>query len=363
VLILPMTPIRKATLLVRHDPALLNNRIFSGEALYGMKSDTYLYIALREQMRARGIELATQDVHPPSEADIVISLDQVDIMQDFVRRSGQQCFLILTEPPVYYPSNYLPARHKVFDKVFTYDYTRVDNKKYFLYYFAIDFESYPPFVSATAEEFSRRKLCTLAAAAFAVSAPPAGSPSLLHERYLTLKWFSDNHPDEFDFYSRGLDPKEFESFRGAGLVKRFLPQTVLQAIAKRRRRVFDKVLRGSIPPEEKVQKLRDYRFYVAYENTGNMPGCISEKIFDCFAASVVPIYLGDPQVNRLIPSACFIDRRKFATHEDLYQFLHRMDYATYAGYLKAIEAFLSSNACANLRPEFNAQLLAKQITE
>ena len=356
-----MTAPLKATLLVRPDPALLNNGIFSGVPLYGMKSDTYLYMALQRELRARGVELATQDVHSMAEADIVISLDQVAAMQGFVRRPGQRCFLVLTEPPVYYPENYLPARHQPFDKVFTYDYSRVDNKKYFQYYFAIDFNSYPPFAAATLEEFARRKLCTLAAAAFAVSRPPAGSPSLLHERYLTLKWFSDHHPDEFDFYSRGLDPKEFESFRGAGLVRRFLPQAVLQAVAKRRRRVFDRVYRGSIPAEEKVQKLRDYRFYIAYENTGNMPGCISEKMFDCFAASVVPIYLGDAQVDRLIPAASFIDRRQFATHEDPYQFLRQMDFETYAGYLRAIEAFLSSDACANLRPEFNAQLLARHI--
>ena len=358
-----MTPSRKATLLVRPDIALLNNRIFSGEALYGMKSDTYLYIALQQELRVRGIELATQDVHPLNEADIIVSLDQVEAMQDFVRRPSQSCYLILTEPPVYYPENYLPARHRPFDKVFTYDYTRVDNIKYFQYHFAIDFDSYPPFVAVTAEEFKRRKLCTLAAAAFAMSPPPAGSPSLLHERYLTLKWFSDNHPDEFDFYSRGLDPKEFESFRGVGLVKRFMPKTVLHAITKRRRRVVDKVFRGSIPAEEKVQKLRDYRFYIAYENTGNMPGCISEKLFDCFAASVVPIYLGDPQVDRIVPATCFINRQSFATHEELYQFLRQMDYETYAGYVRAMEGFLSSNASAILRPEYNARTLAQQITE
>ena len=348
---------RKATFIVREDPALLNNQVFSGNALYGMKSDTYLYVALQQELRTRGFDLATQDLNPVAESELIISLDQVLPYRDVVARPGQRWFLILTEPPTYYPANYEAANHTIFEKIFTWNYPRADNRRYFHYHFAIDFDSYSPYQSVSEAEFKGRKLCTLAAAAFGVSPPPAGSPSLLYERYLTLKWFAEHHPDEFDLYSRGIDPKVYSSFRGARLVGRLLPGFITAALVAKRRRVFERVHRGSIPPDQKIEVLRRYRFYVCYENTGGMPGAISEKIFDCFAAAMVPIYLGDDDLHKLIPPGCFIDRRQFKTHEALYRFLKEMTYAEYSRYICAAEDFLRSPACELFSVGHNVRLI------
>ncbi|QNH61479.1 glycosyltransferase family 10 domain-containing protein [Hymenobacter sediminicola] len=354
----------KATLYVHHDAALLGNKIFSDEPINGMKRDTYLYAALCKVLSQRGIELATQDIHPPQESDLIICLDQPMQFQHFVRtRPGQKLHLILTEPATYYPENWLVENHAPFDRILTYDPTRVDNTRYFQYHYAIDFKDFPRYKRPSEEEFAARKLCVLMAAAFGVVKPPKGSGSLLYERYQTLKWFSEHHPEEFDLFSRGISPKTYVSFRGAGFLSKVLPTYALQLVSKRRERVFARVNRGSVPPNQKIEILQHYRFPISYENTGDTPGYLTEKLFDALAAACVPIYLGHADASRLVPAECFINRSDFRSHEELYQFLKGMGYEEYARYLDASEAFLKSPAMQLLSTEYNAHLMAGVLTQ
>lgn len=348
----------KATLFVREHPCLINNIIFSGEPMEGMKSDAFMFIELRRLLAQHGVALATQDIYPPADSAFVLCVDNTLPFQTMRKPAGQPWYLLLSEPSTYHPHNYLPENQRVFDRIFTYDYRQVDNQKYFLYRFAIDFESYPPFETITKAEFSQRKLCALVAAAFGVSKPSLKSGSLLHERYKILKWFSNHHPDELDFYSRGISIKELQSFRGARLLREVLPEAFFMWLGNRRRRVFDRVHRGAIPPDDKISRLRDYRFAIAYENTGNVPGYLTEKIFDCFAAAVVPVYLGDPAVSQTIPPECFIDRRNFSSHETLYNYLKKMRYATYMAYVEAIQQYWVGPGPKQLTSAANAQLIA-----
>jgi hypothetical protein len=59
-------------------------------------------------------------------------------------------------------------------------------------------------------------------------------------------------------------------------------------------------------------------------------------------AGVVPVYLGAPEIETLIPPETFIDMRKFSSYEDLYQYLSSMGNEEYRGYLSAIIDFLGS---------------------
>ncbi|QNP52630.1 glycosyltransferase family 10 domain-containing protein [Hymenobacter qilianensis] len=352
----------KATLYVREDPVLLENRIFSGESLYGMKSDTYLYVALRDELAKKGVDLATQDIHPPEDSDLIISLDQPLYFQNFTRtRPSQKLHLILTEPATYYPDNWLSQNHASFDKILTYDYSRVDNKRYFHFYFSIDFEDFPPYKRPSEQDFNDRRLCVLMAAAFGVAKPPKGSGSLLHERYLTLRWFSKHHPDEFDLYTRGISSSVYSSFRGAGLLGKVMPQGIMNLIAAQRKKIFARVDRGSAAPDQKIQTLQRYRFSISYENTGDTPGCLSEKIFDSFAAGCVPIYLGHQEVDRLVPSDCFINRRDFKNHEELYQYTKTMTYQQYTKYLDCIESFLNGSQIKMFSKHVNARSMAEVL--
>jgi hypothetical protein len=355
----------KATLYVVEDPALLQNGIFFNESFYGMKNSAFMFSALREHLAQHGIELATQDIHLPEDSELVIGLDNSLPFQKAAWRSSRKTYLILSEPATYYPHNWDSANHQVFDKIFTYNYNMVDNKRYFHYHFAIDLEENKSYWPATEEEFNQRKLCVLMAASFGVVKPPQNSLSLLHERYLTLKWFAQNHPDEFDLYSRVIHPKTYESFRGLGVLQKVasasITERITRLIAARRKALFDIVNRGPVAHDQKIPVLRQYRFNVAYENTGGLPGYLTEKIFDSFAACCVPIYWGDPDVAKSIPKACFIDRRDFSSNEELYQFLKQMKYPEYKQYTDAITAFVEGVEQEKFGSESNARRISEVI--
>jgi len=98
------------------------------------------------------------------------------------------------------------------------------------------------------------------------------------------------------------------------------------------------------PCDSKHEVLKHYKFSIAFENVKGIPGLITEKIFDCFAAGTVPIYLGAPNIRDYIPESTFIDFAKFGNYQALYEYLSNMPEETYRRYLNAAHEFLKSSA-------------------
>jgi hypothetical protein len=349
----------KATLYVLHKPDFLdfiNNKIFSDLPVSGIKNYGYMFAAMRRQLAQHNIDLATQDINPPEDSKIIISVDEVAFFQTYQRQPGQQVYLMLNEPATYFPEVWKKENHQVFDRIFTYDYNLADSKKYIHHYFAIDLEDYPPFQNVSEVEFNQRKLLVLMAGMFQLTKPVAGSDSLLYTRYQTLLWFGKHLPQQFDFYSRGIGGN-FHNFKGLGILQRVLPRQLTtrlaNMVASRRRRVIDALNNGPVPPLEKLTVIRSYRFVVCYENT-RLPGYISEKIFDCLFAGCVPIYLGEPNIQNFVPPACFINRQAFATDAELAKFLLAMSYKEYSIYIKSMQVFIEGVERQKFGSEANA---------
>ena len=354
----------KATLFVLHEPDFLDfisNRIFSALPVSGIKNYGYMFAAMRRQLAEKGIDLATQDINPPEEAELIISVDQVAFFQTYQRRVGQRIYLMLNEPPTYFPLVWDKANHLAFDRVFTYDYTLVDNKKYIHHYFAIDLDDYPPFPVITEDVFNQRKLLVLMAGMFQFVEPGTNSNSLLYKRYQSLKWFGEHLPSEFDFFSRSIAGNS-HSFRGLRVLQVLLPRAVTKRIAdwvsSRRLRPIEALNLGAVPPADKLAVIGAYRFVLCYENT-QLPGYVSEKVFDCLFAGCVPVYLGEPNIQKFIPEDCFIDRRKFASDEALARFLQQMPYTDYANYITAMLNFAEGIE----RQKFGSDENARRVTE
>jgi hypothetical protein len=352
----------KATLVVLEEVDFLQNRIFSDLPIKGVKNYGYMFAELRRQLATHGVDLATQDIHPPEQSALIIGLDVVDFFQTYQRRPAQHIYLLLNEPATYYPEVWDKANHTPFDRIFTWDYTLADGKKYIHHYFAIDLDSYLPFKWVTEDEFKRRKLLVLMAGMFQFAPPQPGSSSLLYIRYQTLRWFGQHLPHQFDFYSRGIDPKAYRSFRGLGVLQRILPRVIADRIgdivAARRQRVVQALNKGPVPPLEKLAVIRSYRFVVCYENTST-PGYISEKLFDCIFAGCVPIYLGEPNIRQVIPEGCFIDRKAFATDAQLADFLQQMPYKRYSEYIESMRQFAQGIE----RQKFGSEANAQRVTQ
>ncbi len=113
--------------------------------------------------------------------------------------------------------------------------------------------------------------------------------------------------------------------------------------------------------ECKHDVLQQYKYSIAYENTKGLPGLITEKIFDCFAAGTVPIYYGPPNVHDYIPKGCFIDFCSFASYEKLYHFLMAMSEEEYQAYLDAAKAFIKSKAYYEFTSKRFAEIVFEQI--
>ncbi len=100
----------------------------------------------------------------------------------------------------------------------------------------------------------------------------------------------------------------------------------------------------------KAETLSRYKFAICFENM-ILPGWITEKVFDCFAAGCVPVYWGAPEITDVIPAECFIDMRQFEGFHDLRDFLHRMTPTQVARHRDAARVFLESPAYDRFRPQ------------
>ena len=66
--------------------------------------------------------------------------------------------------------------------------------------------------------------------------------------------------------------------------------------------------------------LSRYRFSLCFENMP-MAGYITEKIFDCFYAGTVPVYMGAPDIDKYIPANTFVDMRNFQSYNEMLNYV------------------------------------------
>ncbi len=208
--------------------------------------------------------------------------------------------LFLWEPPTVLPDNYNPRYHAPFARIYTWNDTLVDDQTYFKLYYPC----YRPMLTER-PSFAEKKLCTLIAMNKGSSHPR----ELYSHRRRVIAFFEHHHTEDFD------------------LLGRFWPLGL-------------KTYRGAV--DDKLEALKHYRFSFCYENISQEAGYVTEKIFDCFAAGVVPIYWGANNIEQYIPKACFIAREEFQDEETLYRFLKAMTEQQYATYIEAIQAYLKS---------------------
>lgn len=70
--------------------------------------------------------------------------------------------------------------------------------------------------------------------------------------------------------------------------------------------------------------LKKYKFCLAYENSSSQ-GYTTEKLLHAKAAGCIPIYWGDPKVERDFDTKGLIDARKFTSPEELIEAVRRID--------------------------------------
>lgn len=259
---------------------------------------------LRTELRKLGHDLKTSMIASLPINSIVITSGIPDKEHAILlRERARKIITFIWEPITIEPQSY-SSKHLIdIDIVFTMWDDQIDNKKIFkLYYpnptiFLID--DIPP--------FHTKKMLTMIAANGIAHYNINGE--LYSERRRAIDYFT-NHMQNFTFYGRGGWNAHQKGY--GGLV------------------------------ENKEHILKNYKFCICFENTKNMNGYVTEKIFDCMHAGCIPIYLGAPNITQYVPADCFIDMRNFKNYEELQKFIMHMSEETYAIYIKNIKQFLSS---------------------
>lgn len=102
-----------------------------------------------------------------------------------------------------------------------------------------------------------------------------------------------------------------------------------------------KIYKGSC--SSKIEVMAKYKFSLCFENL-KMDAYITEKIFDCFFSGTVPIYWGCTDIEKWIPTNCYIDMRKFKTAKDLGIYLNSITDSDILNFKKNAKDFLTSEA-------------------
>jgi hypothetical protein len=250
---------------------------------------------------------------------------------------------MLLEPEPIIPRNWDLFLHRQFDRVFTWNDALVDDKVYFKFNYGNVLPALIP------KDLSKKdKFC----AVIAGNRKSAHPQELYSKRVEAVRWFEANHSEEFDLYGRGWDEYVFQGprlWRALNRIK-FLTKMLAPEFPS---------YRGGVGRKQDV--LEKHRFSICYENSSGMPGYISEKIFDCFAAGCVPVYWGAPNVKDHIPAVCFLDKREFASYEALYARMKTMTDAEYLSRLGAIEVFLNSEKGRKFSVERFAESVITQV--
>ncbi|WP_422671073.1 glycosyltransferase family 10 domain-containing protein [Candidatus Methylopumilus planktonicus] len=75
--------------------------------------------------------------------------------------------------------------------------------------------------------------------------------------------------------------------------------------------------------EDKLETLRNYKFAICYENMSSND-YVTEKIIDCFVAGCIPIYMGAPNIKKIISPSSYIDVNDFSDIEEIYSYIDSM---------------------------------------
>lgn len=272
---------------------------------------------LYQDAASQGITLKTLDLLAEDERpDVYLFYDMPHLWGLPVKalRYCKPWVLVLSETEATRPQGWDATAHNLFTRVLTWNDEWVDNKKYFKLNSCQDL--------TRLHRVPKKNLCTLINSNKMIQ----HSRELYSARLQAINYFEINHPDDFDLY--GIGWPERKSYRG---------------------RV-----------ESKLKVLNQYKFAICYENA-TYPGYITEKIFDCFKANCVPVYLGAPNIQVHIPSECFIDMRNFKSYDSLYGYLKGMDDKKYESYQNCAADFLISDQARLFSSEYYSQEIIRHL--
>lgn len=314
--------------------------IFNHDGLFDM-SNSYLnrdnqllpFDRLRSQLSERNISIHTADYFPPNPTSFDSQFDYYSLgrLDSFERLSLDQrvhlAAFVIMEPPVVLPNLYdaLPKISTFFDRVYLpnttgegYSLEGVSTNKMERLYWPIPYNHVLEPYWSNSERMKR-----------VVVINGNHKPASRTKEQYSLRIEAMNALAKIgvvDLYGFGWN--------------RWWARRSMWAPYWNNIRSIITIYRGSC--ESKFDVLKNYQFCLCFENMA-MDGYITEKIFDCLYAGVVPLYIGAPNILEYLPPEVFIDCRKYASWIEMWDDVSNMSAIQISDMRDAGRAFFRSD--------------------
>lgn len=266
-----------------------NNRIFEADVRDNAHNRFKL---LREELKQKGVSLATEDIHPLSQAQLHIHHDLNPVLLRQSNKTKATKILIVSESPIICPQNHNAKLRKSFDRILSWETNNQARGTYWLgcgCSFIQDITEPETYYRTRTKE-----LCIIA------GNKRSHRPQELYSiRNKAIKYFSNSKID-FSLFGTSWDQRQFQGImRPLNRVRR--ARTILHKPPS--------TFKGSI--SSKHETLKEFRFSLAFENAETNNGYITEKLFDSMFSGCIPIYIGASDITDFIPEDTFINANNY----------------------------------------------------
>ena len=319
-----------------------NNELFDPSSPHNRDNCLLQWRVLRDCFYENGVVLNTVDMCDESKLDFLIHVD----VHAF-RGGDPPRFLVMFETPLTWPKNANLNLSTNYRHIFTWDDDAALSN-------GVSILRYPQYAKLSYSDTNqeRQKLCCMIASN--KSANVSDSRELYSERIKVIRWFQKYAPEHFDLYGQ----RWFQPPPSVGRLGRGWSLIVGRCYRLMGYKPF-KSYRGPITTKGEV--LSRYKFAICFENARDFKGYVTEKIFDCFAAGCVPIYLGASNISELIPEDCFIDYRNFDSFAKCYEYISSVSDEQFKRYQIAISKFLLSEKAIPFLPATFAKTIVRGV--
>jgi len=331
-------------------PGRYDNEMFKRKDFFSSTESDEMYVALKRFLEKKGYRVATIDQYDMAEADHIVFIDAVindPYFKEFKRRRKElkaRASLVVIDAAVINYYQHTGAALKLFDRVLTWDPSRIDNRKFFPWHLPERFYAKDQFRIPYAK---KKFICMVNGNKYSLF-----DGELYSERKKAAHYF-EKTPEGVDVYGSWWNkrPSFLAVLAHAGYRWRFFfrqlvtldlkPYVHLLQYLLNTHPLLPKTVKGRYEGSS-AEMYAKYKFAVCFENARDVPGYATEKLFNCLNARCVPVYWGDDEILEYVPRSCYIDMRKFKDYAALYKYLKSIDRKRYEQYIKSINAFLKT---------------------
>lgn len=289
------------------DEKFYNDELFDVSSVTNVNGLAEPYADLKKCMERNGHRIRTIDKYDDlSVVDFFLFFEWVDKWIYLLLKKGYSNRMVYcnAEPPTVRVKNSEEGYKEIakyFPYIMTWNKSLVDDNTFFYRTIPYKFVEHSDCVP-----FDKKKLLT----SISANKKSDYKDELYTERERLISFFENVIPNDFDMYGVGWDRKKHPSYKGS--------------------------------PQSKFETYNNYKFALALENTRNISGYVTEKIFDCLTGNIVPIYLGADDICDYISEKSFIDYRRFDNPKELLEYITNLDEDDYKDYLKNAKLTIES---------------------